>query len=117
MVRNRDIKNIEMDIGGLEKDIAFGKSEIVGLIERMDTAALNIDHLESELTEEKTDFEEAKQMITDCKKQIKEDNITLDKLRIKLTKMNGLEIEYVRPCDKSRPTNETTFKGLCLSGL
>jgi len=56
MIRNRDIKNAEHDVNRLEKDIAFGKVEIRRQLDRMDTASLNIDHLESEIVDEKNDF-------------------------------------------------------------
>ena len=110
MYRKRDIKGVEEDINRLEMDIVFGKSEIKEQLNRMGTAGLNIDHLESELADEKNDFEEAKQMVTDCKKQIRKDNVKLDKLKTKLIMMTGDgEIEYIRPCEKTRPVSETTL--------
>ena len=110
MYRKRDIKGVEEDINRLEMDIVLGKSEIKEQLNRMGTAGLNIDHLESELADEKNDFEEAKQMVTDCKKQIGKDNVKLDKLKTKLIMMTGDgEIEYIRPCEKTRPVSETTL--------
>ena len=110
MVRNRDIKGAETDINRLERDIAFGKVEIGRQLGRMDTASLNIDHLESELADEKNDFEDAKKMVVDCRNQIEEDGIILKELKAKLLVMNGEgEVEYVRPCEKTRPGSETTL--------
>lgn len=110
MVRNRDIKDVEHDIDRLEKDIAFVKAEIKRQLDRLHTASINISQLESELASEKEDFKDAKQMVVDCRKQNKEDKITLEELRGKLLVMTGDgESEYIRPCEKTRPVSETTL--------
>ena len=110
MYRKRDIKVVEADINKLEMDIVCGKSEIKEQLNRMGAVGLNIDHLESELADEKNDFKEAKQMVTDCKNQIENDNVKLNKLKTKLIMMTGNgEIEYIRPCEKIRPASETTL--------
>ena len=110
MVRKRDVKDVKSDIDRLEKDIAFGKLEIKNQLDKMGMAEMNIDHIESELADEKNDFEEAKQMVIDCRKQMKEDNATLVLLKKKILMMNGdNDMEYVRPCDKQRHVSETTL--------
>jgi len=110
-MRIRDIKKLKSDIAQVEKYIVDGRQEIKEQNNIMDRAALNIDHLESELSDEKRDFKVAKKMIVDCKKQLNDDTTTLNELNLNLAVMEGT-IEYVRPRCKQRPPFETTLEGI-----
>jgi len=107
IVKTRQTKTIEEDIKQLEQDITFGKKEINSLYSKIGNARLNIDSLKSELSIERIRYEEAKQMVTDCKKQIEDDQANVDSLKIQLTIESGGEAEYIRPCNKPRHHSET----------
>lgn len=109
MFISRSTKNIEKDIHQLEQDIKTSTKEIKQLHAKIGNAGLNIDHLKSELADEQSQYDEAKQMVIDCNKQIEEDQFNIDNLKIKLnTEMTG-ESEYIRPCNKTRHPSETTL--------
>jgi len=109
MFISRSTKNIEKNIKQFEQDITDGKIEINRLHSNIGNARLNIDSLESELAVERSRYDEAKQMVIDCNKQIEEDLFNIDNLKIKLnTEITG-EYEYIRPCNKTRHPSETTL--------
>lgn len=109
MFISRSTKNIEKDIRQLEQDIETSQKEIKQLHAKIGNTGLNIDHLRSGLADEQMQYDEAKQMVNDCNKQIEEDRFKIDNLKIKLnTEMTG-EYEYIRPCNKTRHPSETTL--------
>jgi len=107
IVRKRDIKTVEKEIDYLEKQIIVNKLEISKCDNRMSMTALNIDALQTELMEEKKEFDNAREIMIDCKEYIKEASKQLDCARTKLAVMNGSgDPVYVRPCCKPRPLSE-----------
>lgn len=109
MLISRSTNKIERDIQQLEQDIETSKNEIKQLHARIGNAGLNIDHLKSELVDNQKQYDEAKQMVIDCIKQIEDDQFNIDNMKIELKAEKTGESEYIRPCNKTRHPSETTL--------